>query len=70
MKIILPPELKSRKGIPFTNKHLRYLEKAGRFPKRVRLVEGGVAYGYLEDEVDAWVEARAAERNRSEPEAA
>ena len=62
MKIILPPELKSRKGIPFTNKHFRELEKAGRFPKRVRLVEGGLAYGYMEAEVDAWLEARAAKR--------
>jgi prophage regulatory protein len=62
MKIILPAELKPRKGVPFCNKHLRYLEKAGRFPKRVRLTDGGLAYGYIEAEIDAWVEARAAER--------
>ena len=35
--------------------------KAGRFPKPVQL--GPQAVGWLEHEIDAWLEARAAERD-------
>jgi predicted DNA-binding transcriptional regulator AlpA len=34
------------------------LERAGKFPKRVRLVPGGRAVGYRSDEVKEWIEAR------------
>lgn len=35
-------------------------EKDGHFPKRIRL--GGNSSGWLESEVDKWIEDRAAER--------
>lgn len=43
--------------------HIRRLEKAGKFPSRVKLSER--AYGYVEDEVDAWIEERLAARNQA-----
>jgi prophage regulatory protein len=36
-------------------------EAAGRFPKRIVL--GANSVGWLESEIDAWIEARAAERD-------
>ena len=62
MQIILPKDLKSQKGIPYCNEHRRQLEKAGKFPKRVRLSEDDGFYGYIEEEIDAYLEARAAAR--------
>ena len=49
-----------RARIPFTRQHLSRLEKAGLFPRRVQV--GGQRVAWLESEVDAWIEARAAER--------
>lgn len=37
------------------------LEALGRFPKRVKL--SAHASGYIESELDAWIEARIAERD-------
>ena len=51
------------KGIPFSREHLRRLEAAGKFPKRVRLAEGGDNYGYIEKEIDEYLAARAAARD-------
>jgi prophage regulatory protein len=63
VRIITFKELKALKGIPFSREHLRRLEAAGKFPKRVRLAEGGDSYGYLEKEIDDYLTARAAARN-------
>ena len=63
MRIVTFKELKVLKGIPFSREHLRRLEAAGKFPKRVRLAEGGDSYGYLEKEIDDYLAARAAARN-------
>ena len=49
-------QLKAVKGIPFSRIHVDRLEKAGRFPRRVRLAESTVAW--VESEVDAWSAAR------------
>lgn len=56
------PDL-ARLGIPYCDVHLRRLEDAGKFPRRIKLTDGGRAVGWLASEVDAWVEARAASRN-------
>lgn len=40
------------------------LRKEGDFPKPVR--RGTAATGYIQDEINAWVEARAAERDGGE----
>ena len=36
--------------------HIRRMEKAGRFPARVKISER--AYGYVEEEVDSWIQER------------
>lgn len=59
-RVLRHPDLKQKKGIPYTPKHLRELEREGKFPKRFPLAEGGNFYGYLETEIDAYLEARAA----------
>jgi prophage regulatory protein len=46
--------------VPYTRQHIGRLEKKGDFPRRVQVGPGRVAW--LEDEVDAWIKARAAER--------
>ena len=63
MRLIPFKELKPLKGIPFSREHLRRLEARGKFPKRVRLAEGGVHYAYLEKEIDEYLAARAAARD-------
>jgi prophage regulatory protein len=66
MRIITFKDLKPLKGIPFSREHLRRLEAAGKFPKRIRLTEGGDYYGYAEKEIDEYLAARAAARDGAE----
>ena len=47
--------------VGYSDQHLRRLEKAGRFPARVALGPGRVAWP--EDEIRAWAAARLAERD-------
>jgi prophage regulatory protein len=42
--------------VPYSRMHIGRLEKAGQFPKRVRL--GQCRVGWYEDEVAAWLESR------------
>jgi prophage regulatory protein len=51
------------KGIEWCNAHLIRMEKKGRFPQRLRL--GGRSVAWDEDEIDRWIEDRAAERNQA-----
>ena len=62
MRLITFKELRPLKGIPFSREHLRRLEAKGKFPKRVRLADGGTNYAYLEKEIDEYLTARAAAR--------
>ena len=66
MALILYPDLKKRKGIPYCYDHLVRLERRGKFPARVHVGERRV--GWLEAEIDAYIEHRVAARR--EPEAA
>jgi prophage regulatory protein len=59
------PELRTLKGVPFSRMHLGRLERAGQFPRRVSLGANTVAW--REDEVDAFLSARAAERDNRQP---
>jgi prophage regulatory protein len=52
-----------REMVPYSYQHILRLEKAGRFPKRVKL--GAARVGWILDEVLAWVEERIAEREKS-----
>ena len=63
MKVLSFCELKPKKGIPYSRVHLRRLEAAGRFPRRVQLGDNAVAW--IESEIDAWLEERAADRDAS-----
>lgn len=65
MRIISPSELGSLKGITFTNVWRLELERLGKFPKRIKL--GARRYGYLESELDRWLQERAAGRAQSSP---
>lgn len=60
-RLVSKKELKSVCGIPDTPQHIGRLEAAGKFPKRVNLGPGRVAW--VLSEVDAWVSERIAERD-------
>jgi predicted DNA-binding transcriptional regulator AlpA len=61
MKLILPKELPSR-GLTFSNTYRLKLERKGKFPRRVRIVEGGKAYAYVDQEITDYITRRAASR--------
>lgn len=44
------------KLVPYSRSHIRRLENAGRFPKRIRLGPGRVAW--LLSEIAAWIESK------------
>jgi prophage regulatory protein len=60
MRFLTFPELRPQKGITYSRHHLRRKCNAGEFPKPVPLSEQRIAW--LEDEIDAWIEAKAAQR--------
>ncbi|HWX29843.1 MAG TPA: AlpA family phage regulatory protein [Steroidobacteraceae bacterium] len=68
MKLIPYSDLKEKKGIKYSRVHVSRLEKADKFPKHVNL--GPQSIGWLEEEIDAWIEARAAERSEKPAQAA
>jgi prophage regulatory protein len=53
-RLISHDDLKVR-GIPYSKVHLWRLEKQNRFPKRVPIGSG--RYGYVEAEIDQYIEA-------------
>lgn len=57
-RIIRKPELKKMIGL--SDVTIWRLEKAGRFPRR--LLIGGAAVGWLENEIEDWLDQKAAER--------
>jgi predicted DNA-binding transcriptional regulator AlpA len=58
---IISPEQLPEKGISLSNDQRRNLENAGRFPKRVPITER--THGYVEEEIDAYLESRIAARD-------
>jgi prophage regulatory protein len=65
VKFLTFDELKALKGVPFTRRHVANLTRAGKFPAAVPLGESRV--GWLESEVDAWMEARVEARQAPAP---
>ena len=59
MQILMRSDLK-KKGVKYSSDHLKRLENRGLFPKSFALGPGRRAYS--EDEIDRWLEARAAAR--------
>jgi prophage regulatory protein len=51
----------SQYGIKWSRVHVSRLEKEGKFPKHFNLAPQSI--GWLEDEILAWIAARAAERS-------
>ncbi len=49
--------------VPYTRQHVMRLEAEGKFPARVQV--GGNRVAWLESEINAWIEARAAERKQA-----
>ena len=64
-KLVSKKELKSIYGVPYSFQHIARLERAGQFPKRIRLGQCRVAW--LADEVAAWIEERIANRDTTSP---
>jgi prophage regulatory protein len=50
-----------RRRVPFSDMHIWRLERAGKFPKRIKL--GDRRVGWDLDEVIAWIETRKALRD-------
>ena len=44
--------------IPFSRSHAYALQSKGKFPKAVKLIEGGRGAGYWEHEIDEWLKSR------------
>jgi prophage regulatory protein len=49
-------ELKTLKGISYTRQHIERLEKANKFPQRIKI--GARVYWY-EHEIDEWIQSKA-----------
>ncbi|MBT8005389.1 MAG: AlpA family phage regulatory protein [Rhodospirillales bacterium] len=58
-RIIMAPE--RRELVPYSDMHIWRLEKAGKFPQRIKLNPNG-RVGWSLQEILAWIEARKAER--------
>lgn len=56
MKIIRYPEVKNR--VTLSRSQIWRLEKAGKFPKRIRISENSI--GWDEAEIEAWLQSRKA----------
>ena len=56
VRILRWPEVESRVG--FSKSHAYALQKKGKFPKPIKLIEGGRAAGYIESEIDQYIEVR------------
>ena len=54
--------------VPLSRRQCDRLEAEGKFPRKVKIGEHST--GWLEHEIDAWIEARAAERDGKTPRAA
>jgi prophage regulatory protein len=55
------PDLRRKKGIPFTRMHLRRLIKAGKFPRPIKL--GDKDLSWIESEIDDFIAGRIAARD-------
>lgn len=62
MKLLSKKEVRSR--VLYSNAHIDRLEAVGEFPKRVRLGQNRV--GWVEEEVNDWIQAKVAQRDSSQ----
>jgi len=59
--VLIPYSGLREKGVTLGKCQIWRLEKQGRFPKRVQVSENRIAW--VEREIDAWIEAKIAERD-------
>lgn len=60
-KLVSRKELKSVYGIPYSHQHILRMEKAGSFPKRVRLANYRRSRcAWLAVDVEAWIDSKLA----------
>jgi predicted DNA-binding transcriptional regulator AlpA len=63
MRMLTREDLKTEKGLVFSPQWISTLVRRGLFPKPTKLGPGSTGRNYWpEHEVDAWLEAKAAER--------
>ena len=55
-RILRWPEVAKR--IPFSKSYAYALQTRGLFPRPIKLINGGRASGYLESEIDDWINNR------------
>lgn len=60
-EIVKAAELEAR--LKVTRKTLHTWSENGQMPKKIRLVKGGRATGWLKSEIDEWLEERLASRD-------
>jgi len=60
ISIIRKPRVREKTG--YSNSTIHRLEKAGLFPRRIKL--GPRACGYLESEIDLWIRQRVQESRK------
>ncbi len=70
IRLVRRPELKTVYGISWGNTRLWQLCKEGRFPKPIKLMEGGRAIAWVASEVEEWIAARVNARDEAEAEGA
>jgi len=61
-RLVTFERLEPEYGIPYSRVHLSRLERDGKFPERINL---GGRVAWPEDEIEAWINARRAERNKT-----
>ncbi len=59
MKVLRIKDVQARVG--YSRSHIWQLERAGRFPRKIRL--GPNSVGYVESEIDEWIAGKVAERD-------
>ena len=64
-QVVSKKELRTVCGIPYSPQHIARLEAAGQFPKRIRLGQNRVVW--LLKEIEAWLDARIADRDSDDP---
>ncbi len=63
-RLLKRPEVQHRTALSRSN--LYSLIQKGEFPRQIKLTQNGRAVGWLESDIDAWLEKRIAESNSKE----
>lgn len=60
-RILRIRDVMAKSGLSRSN--IYQLSTSGTFPKRIQLVEGGTSVGWLESEIEEWINKRISERD-------